>query len=644
MRKIGAIVLLIGVLCILGYSAFFIYNNPEFGIAEKSITGHVAANVGDILVLNSSMPYWQNSELMWSPSSQSFLDLSFTEVGNCTGDAYTRAAVYMYFYNLSTSEWMFQVVRYREIQKGEKVNFHIDLHDMRGMWISPSISFDNSQAGSCFKLRIDRLEIHQRTMLFPDWAISERDNLKARFLDSSNKGLGLNDHFLAPEDFIGPEKNSIAAKNVGAKSFRIWAMPDVNFSHCYSSDITRCFDSADLNIYDQFFESLLDRGVPLVALLTTPNFKEIPINLRASFLNNFTYRDSYYIRNGVCTNGTIIGESDFQPLQAYRVAYARFDLTNLYQNKIPDFIFNRYKNGMPAVEISNEVNQQAHVSSCNKTTGAINSAEREFMYGQYNNFTKLYCDRAKAEGIVGIFGSFAGFEDNTREHVSIQTMLSRTNPASIANCSFASIHNYYASLGGVEYPNQQVTDYYSFLNYGFNAIKSFYTTNNLTNKGIILSEFGYGSDVVPAVINYPALINDTANFIAGDPKVLTAQYYLVGARWWMFGLFGWDQWARTAMIDLNYQPIEPYYSQFRDVNSRITGCHVIGNSVWNDGDSYPFMCINDNQLREYYCGPAWYGSWGPKIVTPRNVNCEFNCVNGACIGELPSEPAVPSRI
>src|SRR3989338_1206792 len=131
------IVMIFSVLLLVSFLSISFASAGWFGDFWGKITGKVVTNTPEILILDSNTASWTGPTL-WSPQEQSFLDLSFKEIGNCSGKEFSSADVYLYIYDVpSGEEW--KRVRYREIQIGENVNFHIDLHDVKGKWISPVI-------------------------------------------------------------------------------------------------------------------------------------------------------------------------------------------------------------------------------------------------------------------------------------------------------------------------------------------------------------------------------------------------------------------------------------------------------------------------------------------------------------------------
>ncbi len=517
----------------------------------SGVSAPVNVTTVSTLTLDSQTPSWQGIAVS-VPNTQSFLDLSFTETGTCSNTSYSAATVYV---NNGSVD---KEVRYREIQKGEKANFHIDLHNFQGQTIYPKITFNNANAGSCFKLRIDRNEVKSRDTLFPDWVIVDRNTLKAKFLDLNNKGLGLNDNLFQDQNLVseimGGEKISITARNLGAKSFRQAFSPPVNFSTCQENDFYSCFDSNDLNAADNFFESIVDRGIAPVLIIAPPSFKPISDSEKSNFLNIFKYKNSHYVDSSswTCPNTT---DQNLKGSGNFIYPYSRFDLSNWYQYSIPEAILGRYKNGIPAIDVGNEFNIGPHLYSC--TSSGLNLAEVNDMFSVYSNFTKKFCDIAKNNKQTSIFGGFAYVAANGGGGLAtmkIDDTLKKMTPGSFSSCDFISIHNYTGS-------GMTKDQYFSTLNNALTQVKSVW------NKGIIISEFGYGSGTVPPNNSaFTNIISEIGNYIKSSVDVLTAQYYLVLRRDWMQWYPYWADYGQTALISESYAPNQPYYNQFKNSN------------------------------------------------------------------------------
>ena len=556
----------------------------------SGVSSPVNVTAVSTLTLDSQTPSWQGTAVS-VPNTQSFLDLSFTEIGSCASTAYSKVSVYIYAGTLAGQE-----VRYREIQAGEKANFHIDLHNFQGQTIYPKITFNNANAGSCFKLKIDRNEVKSRDTLFPDWAIAERNILKNNFLDTSNKGLGINDMFDSQNlNFVDEEKVALTAKVLKAKSLRQWFSPQINFSTCTAGNYYSCFDSNELNVTDGFVESLIDRGIAPVQLITPVMFKTISDNEKTSFLNIFKYKDSHYVdsSNWTCPNTT--ATQNFNNGGNFNSPYARFDLSNWYQYSIPEILVNRYKNGIPAIDVGNEFNIGPHLYSCTPTYDyngngvydwgdySLNTTEVNDMFSAYSGFTKYFCDEAKSNNQVSIFGGLAYVSANGNggfATMKIDDTLKKMAAGSFSGCDLIGIHDYSGS-------GMTKGQYFSTLGDVLTQIKSVW------NKKIVISEFGYGSGTVPPNNSaFPNIISEIGNYLKTNSDILTAQYYLVLRRDWMHWYPYWADYGATSMINENYQPNQPFYNQFKNANLAPTPrvCTSFTYTTWS-----PAVCPSSGQ-------------------------------------------------
>lgn len=569
--------------------------------APVPVSDVVAAVPVSELILDSKTTSWQGSSIL-VPNAPSFLDLSFSEIGNCPNSSYSIATVYI------NDSLVDKQVRYREIQKGEKVNFHIDLNSFQGQTIYPKIVFNNGRAGSCFKLRIDRNELKSRDTLFPDWVVTTKNKLKADFLDTKNKGLGLNDMGFDSKDnttAIDAEKISLTAKKLGAKSFRQWPSPSINFTNCKENDFHSCFDSTELNTSDGFYESLVDRGIAPVQIITTPTFKSVSENEKANFLSIFKYKNSRYVdsSNWVCPSS---GTQNLNGSGSFVHSYSRFDLSSWYQYSIPEMLVNRYKNGVPALDVGNEFNIGPHLYSC--TPSGLNSIEINDMFSVYSDFTKKFCSLANSNRQTSIFGGYAYVANNGGGGLAtmrIDDTLRRMTPGSFSSCDFISIHNYTGS--------QMTKDhYFSTLSDALEQVKSTW------NKGIIISEFGYGSGTVPPTNSgFTNIISEVGHYIKSSADILTAQYYLVLRRDWMQNYSYWADYGSTAMLDRNHLPNEPFYSQFKNSNLEPTPrvCTSFNYSQWS-----PTSCPTSGQQTRAVLGSSPAGCVGGSPVTSQSCN------------------------
>jgi len=86
------------------------------------------------------------------------------------------------------------------------------------------------------------------------------------------------------------------------------------------------------------------------------------------------------------------------------------------------------------------------------------------------------------------------------------------------------------------------------------------TMRKYSSKPIILSEFGYNTPT--AISRLPEEISYIKGLIATDSRLISGAYWQLLERDWMQYFTTWDSYAQTTIFDKNFQPKEPYYSQF----------------------------------------------------------------------------------